>query len=82
MGMLFSGTRKPETVTRSFITPPSIAYPAPEPTTSATPIHPVKSHIVIYRIEPSRDILIMRVRHGHEDPAIPVNFHQPEVGRC
>lgn len=30
-------------------------------------IHPVKSHVVIYRIEPSGNILILRVRHGHED---------------
>ena len=30
-------------------------------------IHPVKSHIVIYQIEPSGKILILRVRHGHED---------------
>jgi toxin ParE1/3/4 len=30
-------------------------------------IHPVGSHIVIYKIEPDRDILIIRVRHGRED---------------
>ncbi|HEV7317878.1 MAG TPA: type II toxin-antitoxin system RelE/ParE family toxin [Ensifer sp.] len=30
-------------------------------------IHPFKAHLVVYQIEPSDDILIVRVRHGHED---------------
>ena len=30
-------------------------------------IHPIKSHIVIYQIEATGDVLILRVRHGHED---------------
>ena len=30
-------------------------------------IHSIKSHIVIYQIEASGDVLILRVRHGHED---------------
>lgn len=45
---------------------PRAARSRPE-LTAETRIHPVKSHIVIYRIEPSGDILVMRVRHGHED---------------
>ncbi|MDX8502584.1 type II toxin-antitoxin system RelE/ParE family toxin [Mesorhizobium captivum] len=30
-------------------------------------IHPFKAHLVVYRIEGGGDILIVRVRHGHED---------------
>ncbi|WP_104663696.1 type II toxin-antitoxin system RelE/ParE family toxin [Ensifer adhaerens] len=30
-------------------------------------IHPFKAHLLVYRIEPDGDILIVRVRHGHED---------------
>lgn len=30
-------------------------------------IHPFKAHLVIYRIENADDILVVRVRHGHED---------------
>ncbi|AZO21134.1 type II toxin-antitoxin system RelE/ParE family toxin [Mesorhizobium sp. M1E.F.Ca.ET.045.02.1.1] len=30
-------------------------------------IHPFKAHLVVYRIEGDGDILIVRVRHGHED---------------
>ena len=30
-------------------------------------IHPFKAHLLIYRIEEDGDILIVRVRHGHED---------------
>lgn len=30
-------------------------------------IHPYKAHLVIYRIEDDGDILIIRIRHGHED---------------
>lgn len=30
-------------------------------------IHPFKAHLVVYRIEEHGDILIVRVRHGHED---------------
>ena len=30
-------------------------------------IHPVQSHIVIYRVEVDGDVLVIRVRHGHED---------------
>ena len=30
-------------------------------------IHPVRSHIVIYRVENNGEVLIIRVRHGHED---------------
>ncbi len=29
-------------------------------------MHPFRSHIIIYQIE-NKDILIIRVRHGHED---------------
>lgn len=30
-------------------------------------IHPFKAHLVVYKIEDDGDILIVRVRHGHED---------------
>lgn len=30
-------------------------------------IHPFKSHLIVYRIEDDGDILIVRVRRGHED---------------
>jgi toxin ParE1/3/4 len=30
-------------------------------------IHPFKAHLVVYRIEEGDDILVIRVRHGHED---------------
>ncbi|MER8371104.1 type II toxin-antitoxin system RelE/ParE family toxin [Mesorhizobium sp. M1409] len=30
-------------------------------------IHPCKAHLVVYRIEADGDILIVRIRHGHED---------------
>ncbi|MBL39273.1 MAG: plasmid stabilization protein ParE [Xanthomonadales bacterium] len=35
-------------------------------------IHAVQSHLVIYRVEDNGEILIVRVRHGHEDWAEPV----------
>jgi len=30
-------------------------------------IHPVGSHLVIYRVEETGELFIIRVRHGHED---------------
>ncbi len=33
----------------------------------AVRIHPFKAHLVVYRIEEGGDILVVRVRHGHED---------------
>jgi toxin ParE1/3/4 len=30
-------------------------------------IHPVGSHLVIYRVEENGELFIIRVRHGHED---------------
>ncbi len=30
-------------------------------------IHPVGSHLVIYRVDDNEDTFIIRVRHGHED---------------
>ncbi|MGV1761358.1 type II toxin-antitoxin system RelE/ParE family toxin [Rhizobium sp. A22-96] len=30
-------------------------------------IHPFKAHLVVYRIEESGAILVIRIRHGHED---------------
>ena len=30
-------------------------------------IHPIGSHLVIYRDEETRMVFIIRVRHGHED---------------
>lgn len=35
-------------------------------------IHPVQSHLVIYQAEDDGSILIIRVRHGHEDWAEPL----------
>lgn len=30
-------------------------------------IHPFKAHLVVYRIEENGAILVVRIRHGHED---------------
>lgn len=30
-------------------------------------VHPFKAHLVVYRIEDDESILIIRIRHGHED---------------
>lgn len=30
-------------------------------------IHPFEAHIVVYTIEEGEGVLIVRVRHGHED---------------
>lgn len=30
-------------------------------------IHPIGSHLVIYRVDENGDIFVIRVRHGHED---------------
>lgn len=30
-------------------------------------IHPFKAHLVVYRIEGSGAIFVIRIRHGHED---------------
>ncbi|OCJ04735.1 plasmid stabilization protein ParE [Rhizobium sp. AC27/96] len=30
-------------------------------------IHPFKAHLVVYRIEESSAIFVIRIRHGHED---------------
>ncbi|KIV68650.1 ParE toxin protein [Rhizobium sp. UR51a] len=30
-------------------------------------IHPFRAHLVVYRVEADDDVLIVRVRHGHED---------------
>lgn len=30
-------------------------------------IHPFKAHLIVYRIEVDSGILVVRVRHGHED---------------
>lgn len=30
-------------------------------------IHPFKAHLVVYKIEKGGEVLIVRVRHGHED---------------
>ncbi|HEV7309913.1 type II toxin-antitoxin system RelE/ParE family toxin [Ensifer sp.] len=45
---------------------PRMARERPELSPSMR-IHPFKAHLVVYRIEPGDDILIVRVRHGHED---------------
>ncbi|MDO1584652.1 type II toxin-antitoxin system RelE/ParE family toxin [Rhizobium oryzicola] len=30
-------------------------------------VHPFQAHLIIYRIEENNDILVIRVRHAHED---------------
>ncbi|WP_316859228.1 type II toxin-antitoxin system RelE/ParE family toxin [uncultured Cohaesibacter sp.] len=30
-------------------------------------IHPFKAHLIVYVIEDNGDVLVVRVRHGHED---------------
>jgi len=30
-------------------------------------IHPIQSHLILYQIEPGGNILVLRVRHAHED---------------
>ena len=30
-------------------------------------IHPYGSHLIVYVVESGRDVLIVRIRHGHED---------------
>ncbi len=30
-------------------------------------LHPFRAHLVVYRVEADDDVLIVRVRHGHED---------------
>jgi toxin ParE1/3/4 len=30
-------------------------------------VYPYGSHLIIYLVEENRDVLIVRVRHGHED---------------
>ncbi|CAN7650916.1 type II toxin-antitoxin system RelE/ParE family toxin [Neorhizobium sp. LjRoot104] len=30
-------------------------------------IHPFKAHLIVYRIEEDEKILVIRIRHGHED---------------
>ncbi|MEM9838022.1 MAG: type II toxin-antitoxin system RelE/ParE family toxin [Pseudomonadota bacterium] len=30
-------------------------------------IYRFKSHLIVYVVEPSRDILVLRIRHGRED---------------
>ncbi|MEO1702353.1 MAG: type II toxin-antitoxin system RelE/ParE family toxin [Pseudomonadota bacterium] len=34
-------------------------------------IHPYKAHLIVYTVDEQDDILIVRVRHGHEDWATP-----------
>ncbi|MEJ1172878.1 type II toxin-antitoxin system RelE/ParE family toxin [Agrobacterium sp. CMT1] len=36
-------------------------------------IHPFRAHLVVYRVEADDDVLIVRVRHGHEDWAMSLN---------
>src|SRR5690625_3225382 len=35
--------------------------------TPAVRIYPVEAHLVVYRVDDSGDIFIVRIRHGHED---------------
>jgi toxin ParE1/3/4 len=30
-------------------------------------IHPVKAHLIVYRVEDDEKIFVVRIRHGHED---------------
>lgn len=45
---------------------PLVARQRPE-LIPAVRVHPVQSHLVIYRVMASQDILVIRVRHAHED---------------
>ena len=38
-----------------------------EELTPVVRIHPFGSHVIIYKTEDNGDVLIIRVRHGHED---------------
>lgn len=44
-------------------------YLARERTELSPPVrvYPVQSHLIIYAADDNRDVLIIRVRHGHED---------------
>jgi toxin ParE1/3/4 len=37
-------------------------------------VYPYGSHLIIYLVEGNRDVLIVRVRHGHEDWLAPDQF--------
>ncbi|WP_094461896.1 type II toxin-antitoxin system RelE/ParE family toxin [Pannonibacter phragmitetus] len=45
---------------------PQLARERPE-LTPPMRIYPFKAHLIIYRITEGGDILIVRIRHGHED---------------
>ena len=30
-------------------------------------IHPHKSHVIVYLVDDTGDVIVVRVRHGHED---------------
>ena len=43
------------------------AAPLRDEWTPAIHVHPYESHVILYRVDASGDIQIIRVRHGHED---------------
>lgn len=45
---------------------PEVAHERPE-ITPPVRIHPVKSHLIVYTLDPDGGIFIVRVRHGRED---------------
>ena len=45
---------------------PKLARERPE-ITPPVRIHPHKSHLIIYLVDDEGDVLIIRIRHGHED---------------
>ena len=45
---------------------PRMARERPE-LTPAVRVQPFRSHLIVYRIENGEDILVIRVRHAHED---------------
>jgi len=36
-------------------------------------VHPFKAHLVVYLVDELGDVLILRIRHGHEDWSDPQN---------
>lgn len=45
---------------------PEMARERPELTPPAR-VHPCGAHVILYLVEPNGEVLIVRLRHGHED---------------
>lgn len=39
----------------------------PEEISPPVGIHPIKAHLIVYRIEENGTIFVIPIRHGHED---------------